>query len=108
MTDSTMTTTHTSASPRGTQAIYTLDDLERIERSIRSAPLPERPLTTADALAALAPALSKARDKGHSLAGLVQLCSKQGLHVNERAVGRAISSARTSKPSKKKAASSAS
>lgn len=108
MTDNTMTITHASASPRGTQAIYTLDDLERIERSISSAPLPERPLTTADVLAALAPALGKARDKGHSLAGLVQLCSQQGLHVNERAIGRAISTARASKTGKKKTAANAS
>lgn len=108
MTDHAKTTQHASTAPRGTQAGYTLDDLERIEKSISSAPLPERPLTTADALAALAPALSKARAKGHSLAGLVQLCAQQGLHVNERAVGRAISTARTSKTVKKKTAPSAS
>lgn len=98
-------TAPTNATPRGTPAIYTLDDLERIERSISSAPPPERPLTTTDALAALAPALSKARAKGHSLNGLVQLCSANGLHVSERAISRAINTARASKPARKKTAS---
>ena len=107
MNEHTMTTTHASTRPRGTPAVYTLDDLERIERSISSAPLPERQLTTSDALAALAPALSKARDKGHSLAGLVQLCVQQGLHVSERAVSRAISTVRASKTAKRKQAASA-
>ncbi len=96
-------TTQTSSTP----AAYTLDDIKRIEKSISSAPLPERPLTTSDALAALAPALSKARDKGHSLAGLVQLCVKQGLHVSERAVSRAISTARASNATKRKPAAGA-
>jgi hypothetical protein len=104
MTDHTITTTHAS----GTPTVFTLDALERIERSISSAPLPERALTTADALAALAPALSKARDKGHSLTGLVQICVQQGLRVSERAVSRAISTTRASKPGKKKTAASAS
>lgn len=108
MTDHAMTTVHASGTPRSAQASYTLDDLERIEKSIRSAPLPERPLTPADALAALAPALWKARSKGHSLAGLVQICAAQGLHVSERAVGRTISTARTSKTARKKTASDAS
>lgn len=104
MTDHTTTTTHVS----GTATVFTLNDLERIERSISSAPLPERPLTTANALVALAPALSKARDKGHSLTGLVQICVQQGLRVSKRAVSRAISTARASIPSKKKTAASAS
>jgi len=91
-----------SPTPRGGQAVYTLDDLERIEKTITAAPVPERPLSISDALTALGPALSKARSKGHSLAGLVQLCVQQGLHVSERAVSRAITTARTSKPSKKK------
>lgn len=101
MTDHTMSNTHASGTPRGTQASYTLNDLERIERSITSAPLPERPLTTSDALAALAPTLSKVRTKGHSLAELVQICAAQGLHVSERAVGRAISTAPTGPPGKR-------
>lgn len=102
MNDHTMTATHTGSTPRGMPIVFTLDDIERIERSISSEPLPERPLTTVDALTALAPALSKARDKGHSLAGLVQLCVQQGLHVSERALGRAITTARTSKTAKKR------
>ena len=93
-----------SSAPRGMQAEFTPADLERIEKSISTAPVPARPLTTADALAALAPALSKARDKGHSLAGLVQLCMQQGLHVSERGVSRAITTARARKPARKKTA----
>lgn len=108
MNDQPMTTTHASATPRGTPASYSLDDLERIKKTISAAPVPARPLTTADALAALAPSLSKARDKGHSLAGLVQLCAQQGLRVSERAVSRAISTARASKTTKRKQATSAS
>ena len=91
----------TSTTPRGTPAVYTLDDISQIEKAISSAPVPARPLTTADALAALAPALSKARNRGHCLAGLVQLSMQQGLRVNERAVGRAISTVRASKPVRK-------
>lgn len=102
-----MAHSHASITPRATPAIYTLDDLDRIEKSISSAPVPARPLSATDALAALAPALSKARDKGHSLAGLVQLCVQQGLHVSERAVSRAISTARASKTTKRKQAASA-
>jgi hypothetical protein len=96
----------TTASASGTPAIYTAADIERIERSISSAPVPQRPLSTADALAALAPALRKAREKGHSLPGLVQLCVQQGLHVSERAISRAISTARTSKTTKRKQSTS--
>lgn len=102
MNDQTTTTAHASGTLRSAQASYTLDDIERIERSISSAPVPARPLTTTEALAALAPALSKARAKGHSLAGLVQLCDAQGLHVNERAVSRAIGTAKAAKPARKK------
>lgn len=104
MNDHAMTNQRGSAAP----AVFTLDDLERIEKTISTAPVPARPLTAADALAALAPALVKARAKGHSLAGLVQLCVQQGLHVSERAIGRAITQARTSKPAKKIAAYNAS
>lgn len=107
MADQSVTTTHDSPAPRSAQASYTPDDLERIERSISSAPLPERPLTTSDALQALAPALSKARDKGHSLAGLAKLCAQQGLLVSERAVSRAITAARASKSARKKTTQSA-
>lgn len=102
MNDHLNTNLHASNTPRGMQADFTLDDVERIGKTIGAAPVPERPLTTADALQALAPALSKARDKGHSLAGLVQLCAAQGFHVSERAVSRAISSARASKNARKK------
>lgn len=105
MNDHAMTTMNASSTPRSMPAVYTFDDLERIERSISSAPLPERPLSTAGALAALAPALSKARDKGHSLSSLVQLCAVQGLHVSERAVSHAITKARASKSTKKKTSS---
>jgi hypothetical protein len=88
----------TSGTPTG----YTLDDIKRIERSISSAPLPERPLTTADALAALATTLRKARARGHSPASLVRICQQQGLHVSERAVSRAIATARGGQPAKKR------
>lgn len=104
MTDSQTTMQNASATPRNQPAVYTMDDLERIERSITTAPVPERPLSTADAVTALAPALSKARDRGHSLASLVQVCQQQGLHVTERAVGRAISAVRARKPAKKRTA----
>lgn len=102
MNSHTMTSMHANATPRGSSAFYTRDDLERIERTINAAPVPVRPLTSADALAALAPTLSRARDKGHTLPELVQLCVAQGLHVSERAVSRAISAERTSKLAKKK------
>lgn len=108
MTDHLNATTHASSAPRSMQAEFTLDDLDRIEKSISNAPVPARPLTTAEALAALAPALSKARGKGHSIANLVQLCDQQGLHVSERQVSRAITTARASKTARKKTASGAS
>ena len=98
-------TTHTGATTRTAPSEFTQDDIDRIEKTISGAPVPARPLTTADVLAALAPALRNARDKGHSLGGLVQLCAVQGLHVSERAISRAISTARASKPTRKKTAS---
>ncbi|PHM20684.1 MAG: hypothetical protein CK604_07170 [Curvibacter sp. PD_MW3] len=103
MNDHLNATTHSS----GTPAVLTLKDIERIEKTISSAPVPARPLTTADALVSLAPAMSKARDRGHTLASLVQLCEAQGLHVSERQLSRAISTARASKPARKKPASGA-
>lgn len=107
MNDHISATTHASGTPGNAIASYTLDDIERIEKSIVSAPVPARPMTAVDALAALAPALSKARDRGHSLAGLAQLCEAQGLRVSERAVSRAITAARASKSAKKKQAAGA-
>lgn len=84
------------------QKFFQSDDISRLEKLIDAAPIPTRPMRAADALAALSPALSRARDKGHSLASLVQLCEQQGLRVTERSVGRAISSLRAAKSSKKK------
>ncbi|MBX9871487.1 MAG: hypothetical protein K2X75_05755 [Burkholderiaceae bacterium] len=102
MNDQAKTMIHAGATPREAQNFYTPADIERIEKALSSAQVPARPMTTTDALAELAPALAKARAKGHSLAGLVQLCEQQGLHVSERAIGRAITTARASKPAKKK------
>lgn len=93
-----MTTPHASNAP----VSHTLDDLARIEGSINSTPVPQRPLSTAAALAALAPVLNKARERGHSPASLAQLCQQQGLRVSERAVSRAITAARASKVVRKK------
>lgn len=103
-----MTNTHASTTPRVTPATYTPDDLERIGRSISSAPVPVRPIGASDALTALAPALRKARERGHSLAGLVQLCEAHGLHVTERAVSRAIARAAANRTAKKRQAAGAS
>lgn len=108
MNDHVMSTPHASGAPRNRPATYTPDDIERIEKTISSAPVPARPLTAADALAAISQTLSRSREKGHSLASLVQLCAQQGLHVSERAVSRAITTARASKTAKKKAPPNAS
>jgi hypothetical protein len=105
--DQSMTTTQATQKPRGAPTTYTVDDIELIEKSIASAPVPARPIGAADALLALAPVLRKARERGHTLIGLVQLCEAQGLHVNERSISRAISKSTTTKPAKKKQVASA-
>jgi hypothetical protein len=89
------------------QTFFQPDDISRLEKLIDTAPVPARPMRTVDALAALAPALSRARDKGHSLASLMQLCEQQGLRATERAISRAISSARAAKHPRKKLAGTA-
>lgn len=107
MTDHALTTTHASDTTHRRQSTFSMDELAVIGKEIEAAPVPTKPLNTAAALSLLAPALSKARDRGHSLSGLVQLCAQQGLHVSERAVSRAITTARTSKPARKKPATGA-
>ncbi len=89
------------------QKFFQPDDISRLEKMIDTAPVPARPMRANDALAALAPALRRARDKGHSLASLTQLCEQQGLHATERAISRAIRTARAAKPARKKSASTA-
>lgn len=107
MNDQSMATSQTTPKPRGALAKYTMDDIALIEKSINSAPVPARPVGASDALISLAPALRKARARGHSLDGLVQLCEAQGLHVNKRAIGRAIATVVPTKPSRKKTAAGA-
>jgi hypothetical protein len=98
MNDHAVTTTHGSDSP----VKHTRDDVARIGALINTAPLPNCPLSTSAALAMLAPVLIKARDRGHTLASLAELCQQQGLRVTERTVGRAITAERESKPAGKK------
>lgn len=104
MTNNALTTTHPSNTTRGRPSTFSMDELAEIEKEIDAAPVPTKPLKASAALSLLAPALRKARDRGHSLSGLAQLCVQQGLHVSERAISRAISQTRASKSTKKKPA----
>lgn len=106
MNDHELTTTRASAPPSKTSANITLDVINEIDKEISDAPAPARPLCKADALDLLAPKLSRARDKGHSLAWIVQVFERKGIRVSERAVSRAIATARANKPTKKKPATS--
>lgn len=80
---------------------FTAEDLHKIEKVIESAPAKPRPLRAADALAALAPVLRKARERGYSAADLVQLVEQQGLRVSERAISRAMARASAARPARK-------
>jgi hypothetical protein len=105
--DQSMTLSQTTPKARGTPTTFTMDDVVLIERVITAAPVPARPMGATDALISLAPALRKARERGHSLASLVQLCDAQGLHVSERAISRAIAKVVTTKSTRKTAAAGA-
>lgn len=102
MNDQTMTTAHAISAQRKKQNFFRMEDLNNIASRIEAEPVPERPANTAAAMALLAPVLRKARDKGHTLTTLVKICEEEGLHVSERAISRAISTARASKAAKKK------
>lgn len=69
----------------------TPDALRGLEKVLAAAPVPPRALTTKDALEKLAPALKKARERGHTADSLVALCATHGLNVSARAIQRAIS-----------------
>jgi len=108
MNDQTMTTANAISAQRKKQSFFRMEDLNNIATRIEAEPVPERPANAAAAMALLAPVLRKARDKGHTLATLVKICEEEGLHVSERAISRAISTARAGKTVKKRTAATAS
>lgn len=72
------------------QTEYTQETIERMTSAIAAAPVPVRPMTKQEALDKLAPALKAARERGHTLQGLVEQLKQQGLHTHARAVSAAI------------------
>lgn len=72
------------------QSTYTDEAVERMASTLTSAPVPARPMSKQKALDKLAPALKAARDRGHTLQGLVEQLEQQGLRTHVRAVSGAI------------------
>lgn len=78
------------------QSHHTMQDIDRLAAALEATPAPERPMSKKEALNKLAPALKAARDRGHTLQGLVEQLEQQGLRTHVRAVSSAI--ARLSAP----------
>lgn len=83
---------------------HTMQDIERITAALEAAPIPVRPMTKQEALDKLAPALKAAQGKGHTLQGLVDMLSQQGLRTHVRAVSAAIARLGSAKPARQKRA----
>lgn len=75
-------------------------DIEEMAKALEAAPAPERDLTKAEALDALAPQLKAARERGHTLASLVEQLASQGLKTHVRAVSESIARLDASKPAR--------
>lgn len=72
------------------QTMYSDESIERMASTLASAPVPARPMSKKEAMDKLAPALKAARDRGHTLQGLVEQLEQQGLRTHVRAVSGAI------------------
>ena len=83
---------------------HTMEDIERITAALESAPVPARPMSKQEALDKLATSLKAARDRGHTMQGLVDQLGAQGLRTHVRAVSAAIGRLGTAKPASKKLA----
>ena len=79
---------------------FTRGDIESISQALDAAQPPARPMTKAEALDALAPQLKAARDRGHTIAGLVEHLAAQGLKTHPRAVSQAIGRVDAVKPAR--------
>jgi hypothetical protein len=69
---------------------FTKNDIETMTNALKTSPVPERSMTKVEALDALAPQLKAARERGHTLASLVELLMNQGLKTHVRAVSESI------------------
>lgn len=79
---------------------FTKSDVESIAQALEAAQPPARPLTKSEALDALAPQLKAARDRGHTIAALVEHLAAQGLKTHPRAVSQAIGRVDAAKPAR--------
>lgn len=77
---------------------FNKSDVEAIAQALEAAQPPARPLTKLEALDALAPQLKAARDRGHTIAALVEQLAAQGLKTHPRAVSQAIGRVDAVKP----------
>lgn len=80
------------------RATYTVEQIDQIAANIKSAPAPTRAMSTPEAMARLAPALRAAREKGHSIASILELLAAHGVHTHARAVAKALRDAEASAP----------
>jgi hypothetical protein len=72
---------------------FTKARIEEIAAALENTPAPERPLSKSEALDLLAPSLKASRDRGHTLAGLVEQLAAQGIKTHARAVSESIARA---------------
>lgn len=79
---------------------FTKSDVETIALALEAAQPPARSLTKLEALDALAPQLKAARDRGHTIAALVEHLAAQGLKTHPRAVSQAIGRLDAVKPAR--------
>lgn len=86
---------------------YTIEAIERMANALEISPVPARPMTKQEALSKLAPSLKAARDRGHTLQGLVEQLEAQGLRTHVRAVSAAIARLGAAKPARQKRATRA-
>lgn len=82
------------------RSTFTKTDVEAIAQALESAQPPARPLTKLEALDALAPQLKAARDRGHTIATLVEHLADRGLKTHPRAVSQAIGRVDAVKPAR--------
>lgn len=79
--------------PMSERSEFTKSKIEEIAAALENTPAPERPLSKSEALDMLAPALKAARDRGHTLASLVEQLAAQGIKTHARAISEAIARA---------------
>lgn len=84
-------------------ARLTVGTMQGLADRLVKVPAPERPLSVADALARLAPALRKMQSRGHTLDSIRVALAAEGLQVSARAIRTAIGKPKTAAVARRQA-----